>query len=58
MKKQNINAYKILIKNLKQRHHFEDLGIAKRILLKQTQKQGSLWTGFVWLRTGTKGGLL
>jgi len=41
------------LENLKGREHLEDLGACVRILEKQGVK---LWTGFIWLRTGTSGG--
>jgi hypothetical protein len=46
--------------NLKGRDHSEDLGVDGRIILELTFKKQvrQLWTGFIWLRTGTSGGLL
>jgi len=38
--------------NLKETNHLEVLGISKRLL------QQILHNGFVWIRTGTSGGLL
>jgi hypothetical protein len=55
------NAYKRLIeKNLKGRDHLEDLVIVEKIVLEWIlEKQcGKLWTGFIWLRTGTNSALL
>jgi len=54
------NAYKIWSENLKVRDHFEYLGIGGRIILewileKHDQK---LWTGFMWISTGTSGRIL
>jgi hypothetical protein len=53
-------AYKILPGNLKGRDRFEDLGIFERITLKSIlKKQGvRIWTGSIWLRIVTSGGLL
>jgi hypothetical protein len=47
-------------KNPKGRDHFEDLGVDGRIRSKRTLKKlgGRVWTGFIWLRIGTSGGLL
>jgi len=47
-------------KNLKGRDHLQDLVKERRMVLewfldKQVRK---VWTGFIWLRVGTSGGLL
>jgi hypothetical protein len=49
------NAYKILVGNLKGRHHSEDVGVDEKIILEWLLgKQGEkLWTRFIWLRIGT-----
>jgi hypothetical protein len=45
--------------NLKGRDHLEDLGIVGKTLEWVLGQQcGKLWTGFIWLRIGTNGGLL
>jgi hypothetical protein len=46
--------------NVKGRDHSEDLGVDWRIILEWIleKETGKLWTGFVWLRLGTNGGLL
>jgi hypothetical protein len=43
--------------NLKGRDHFGDLSIDGKIMLEWTlgKYDGRLWTGFIWLRTGTSG---
>jgi len=42
------------------RDHSEDLGVERRIILECIlgKKCRELWTGFIWLRVGTTGGLL
>jgi hypothetical protein len=46
--------------NLKGRGHFKDRGIVAKIILEWilVKYDGKLWTGFMFLRTGTSGGLL
>jgi hypothetical protein len=46
--------------NLKGREHTEDMGIDERRTVKWIlgEQGGSVWTGFIWLRIGTSGGLL
>jgi hypothetical protein len=45
--------------NLKERDHFEDLGLNDSIILKWTfQKYFGVWNGFMWLRGGRGGGML
>jgi hypothetical protein len=40
--------------------HLEDPGVDGRIILKRIFKKldGMAWTGLIWLRIGTSGGLL
>jgi hypothetical protein len=46
-------------KNLKERTHSEDLSVDGKILDGILGKQGGkVWTGIIWLRLGTGGGLL
>jgi hypothetical protein len=54
------NAYKILSGKSEGRDHSEDLGVDRRIILEWILgKWGrKTWTGFIWLRIGTSGGLL
>jgi hypothetical protein len=46
--------------NLKEGDHSEDPGIDKRIILRWICRKwdGGVWTGLMWLRIGTGGGLL
>jgi hypothetical protein len=53
-------AYRILVGRPEGRNHLEDPGIDGRIILKWIFKNwdGGSWTGLMWLRLGTGGGLL
>jgi len=53
-------AYSILAGNVKDGDHLEDRGADGKILLKWIFKEwdGVAWTGLIWLRVGTGGGLL
>jgi hypothetical protein len=46
--------------SLKERDHYEDLGVRGRIILRWILERwdGVVWTGMIWLRIGTGGGLL
>jgi hypothetical protein len=46
--------------DLRERDHFEDLGVDVRIILKRTIMKlgGKAWTELFWLRIGTGGRLL
>jgi hypothetical protein len=43
-----------------ERIHAENLGVDVKIILKWSldKKGGKVWTGFIWFRIGTSGGLL
>ena len=43
--------------DLRERNHFEDLGVDGSIVLKWILKKwdGEAWTGLIWLRRGTGG---
>jgi hypothetical protein len=51
------NVYKILVKNLHGRDHLEDSGMDGRIILICILKKLGIrvWTGFNWLRIGSRG---
>jgi hypothetical protein len=44
----------------KEREHREDLDVGGRIILRCMLEKwdGVMWTGLIWLRIGTSGGLL
>jgi hypothetical protein len=46
--------------NLKRRDVLRDLGVDMRIIFKRILKKSGfwIWTGFIWTRTGSSGGLL
>jgi hypothetical protein len=50
---------RFLLENLKGKDHSEDIGIDGKVILEWILgKYGrKMWTGFIWLRIGTSGGL-
>jgi hypothetical protein len=52
-----LNVHKILVERSEGKKPFERLGIDWRIILERILKKqvGSMWPGFIWLRTGTGG---
>jgi hypothetical protein len=54
------NAYNILVGEPKGRDHFEDLVVNGKIIMELIleKQDGSVSTGFIWLRIGTSGGPL
>jgi hypothetical protein len=42
----------------REREHFEDLGVDRRLILKWLLREWDEWTGFISFRIGTGGGLL
>jgi hypothetical protein len=57
---EGINAYKMLSERVKGRDHAVDLVVDGRIILELIlgEQGGEMWTGYIWLRIGTSGGLL
>jgi hypothetical protein len=57
---QKRNAYRILVGKQNEREHYEDEGVGEWIILKRILEtsDGFVWTGLIWLRMGTRGGLL
>jgi hypothetical protein len=53
-------VYRVLVGNLRKRHHLEELGVDGRIVLRWIFRMwdGRAWTGLIWLRIGTGGGHL
>jgi hypothetical protein len=53
-------AYRALVGKPEGRNHLEEEGVDGRILLKWIfdRLDGGTWTGSIWLRTGTRNGLL
>jgi hypothetical protein len=53
-------TYRILVGRPEERNHLEDRGVDGRIIIKWLFKEwdGGAWTGLIWLRIGTGGGLL
>jgi hypothetical protein len=52
-------AYRVLVGRPDGKNHLEDLGVDGRILKWIFKKwDGEAWTGLIWLRIGTGGGLL
>jgi hypothetical protein len=54
------NACNILVGEVKVIDHLEDQGVNERTILEWIlEKYGvRLWTRYIWLKTGTSGGLL
>jgi hypothetical protein len=45
--------------NLNGRYHLEDLGVDGKVIVEWIlgKQRGRMWTGCIWLRIGTSGGL-
>jgi hypothetical protein len=50
-------VYRILVGNLTVKNQLEYLGGDGRIILKWVFNKDGAWTGLLWLRIGTDGGL-
>jgi hypothetical protein len=48
------------LENLMGRYRLEDMGVVEKIILEWIlgKQGGKVWTGFIWLKKGTSGGLL
>ena len=53
-------VYRVLWRNLRERHHFQSLRVGRIIILKWIFRKCDVeaWAGLIWLRIGTGGGLL
>jgi hypothetical protein len=52
-------AYRVLVGKPEERDYLEDIGVDGTIILKRIfKKRDGVWTGLIWLRIGTGGGLL
>ena len=53
-------VYRVLWRNLREREHLQSLGLGRIIILKWIFRKCDVgaWTGLIWLRIGTGGGLL
>ena len=51
------DVYRVLVWELEEGDHLEDLGVDGRLILKYTFRKwdGRAWTGSSWLRIGTGG---
>jgi hypothetical protein len=56
---ENRNAYRILVGKPEEKRPLEDLDVGGRIILRWVleRQDGVVWTGLMWLRIGTNGGL-
>jgi hypothetical protein len=54
------NAYRILVGSQKEGDHSDDQEVGGWTMLKYIleRQNGIVWTGSIWLRIGTSGGLL
>jgi hypothetical protein len=54
------NTYNILAGKPEEKNYLDDLGVDGRIIREWIlgKSRGRVWTGFIWLRIGTSGGLL
>jgi hypothetical protein len=52
----SLEIYKVLVRKPWERDHYEDPSVDRGLTLKWAlkEKDGSVWTGFIWIRTGTR----
>jgi hypothetical protein len=59
LERENRNAYRVLVGNMKEKHNLEDLIVDGTVILKWVIKEhnGMGRSEFIWFKTGKRGGL-